>query len=101
MDNCQIHKSAALRELVEDYGCVLEFLPPYSPDFNPIEESFSCSMYSFSRLLIYLIPSVKYWMRYHWNEMHETDSPELQLLEACGAVSAEKAHGWFKHSGYI
>ena len=42
LDNCAIHKTCALREVVEGFGCVLLFLPPYSLDFNPIEESFSC-----------------------------------------------------------
>lgn len=42
LDNCAIHKTRALREIVEGSGQVLLFLPPYSPDFNPIEESFSC-----------------------------------------------------------
>ena len=42
LDNCAIHKTRALREIVEGFGRVLLFLPPYSPDFNPIEESFSC-----------------------------------------------------------
>lgn len=42
MDNCGIHTSETLRELVEGQGCRLEFTPPYSPDLNPIEESFSC-----------------------------------------------------------
>lgn len=41
LDNCAIHKSDILRELVEEKGCLLVFLPPYSPDFNPIEQSFS------------------------------------------------------------
>lgn len=41
LDNCAIHKSNVLREVVEAYGVVLVFLPPYSPDLNPIEESFS------------------------------------------------------------
>ena len=44
LDNCAIHKTRVLREIVEGFGCVLLFLPPYSPDFNPIEESFSCGM---------------------------------------------------------
>ena len=45
MDNCAIHKSETLREVVEGHGCRLHFLPPYSPDLNPIEESFSCCKY--------------------------------------------------------
>jgi transposase len=60
MDNCAIHKADVLREVVEAHGtlslppapyflwvshlqegCRLIFVPPYSPDMNPIEESFS------------------------------------------------------------
>lgn len=37
MDNARFHKSEKTRELVESAGCNLLFLPPYSPDFNPIE----------------------------------------------------------------
>ena len=62
LDNCAIHKSELLVEAVEQkgthhmyylppnlclqviLGCIVRFLPPYSPDFNPIEESFSCGM---------------------------------------------------------
>lgn len=45
MDNCAIHKMNALRVMVEGHGSRLVFLPPYSPDLNPIEESFSCCMF--------------------------------------------------------
>ena len=37
MDNCPIHKSLKVRNLIEEAGCSLNYLPPYSPDFNPIE----------------------------------------------------------------
>ena len=40
LDNASIHKNHRLRELYEAYGVALEFLPPYSPDFNPIEATF-------------------------------------------------------------
>jgi transposase len=62
IDNCNTHKSKAVREAVEaagryniidtlvmltaQSGCVLMFLPAYSPDLNPIEESFSAGMSS-------------------------------------------------------
>jgi len=39
MDNLSAHKSEEVRELIEDRGCEVLFLPPYSPDYNPIEES--------------------------------------------------------------
>jgi transposase len=37
MDNLPVHKSDAVRKLVEARGAELRFLPPYSPDLNPIE----------------------------------------------------------------
>jgi transposase len=41
MDNLSVHKSKWVRVLIEQRGCQLWLLPPYSPDFNPIEEAFS------------------------------------------------------------
>ena len=41
MDNLSSHKRASVRELIEQAGATLRFLPPYSPDFNPIEKAFS------------------------------------------------------------
>ena len=41
LDNLPAHKGAAAREAIEAAGASLRFLPPYSPDFNPIENAFS------------------------------------------------------------
>ena len=41
MDNLSSHKRDAVRERIEAVGATLRFLPPYSPDFNPIEKAFS------------------------------------------------------------
>ena len=41
MDNLSSHKRASVREMIEAKGARLRFLPPYSPDFNPIEMAFS------------------------------------------------------------
>ncbi len=41
LDNLGAHKTERVRELVEARGCEVWFLPPYSPDMNPIEEAFS------------------------------------------------------------
>ena len=41
MDNSSIHKSAEFRELCDQFGLLLEFLQPYSPDYNAIKESFA------------------------------------------------------------
>jgi hypothetical protein len=67
------------------------FLPPYSPDLNPIEECFS---------------SIKAWMKrnrdYVQGEMYgEHSDPYKVLWEAVFSVMPEKARGWFAHSGYV
>ena len=41
MDNLPAHKLVAIRQAIENAGATLRFLPPYSPDFNPIEMAFS------------------------------------------------------------
>ena len=41
MDNLSSHKGPRVREMIESVGAKLEYLPPYSPDFNPIENAFS------------------------------------------------------------
>ena len=41
MDNLPAHKSAAIRTMIETAGAQLRYLPPYSPDFNPIENAFA------------------------------------------------------------
>jgi transposase len=41
MDNLGAHRPKRIKELIEARGCELLYLPPYSPDLNPIEEAFS------------------------------------------------------------
>ncbi len=41
MDDLSAHKGERVRELIEERGCELLYLPSYSPDFNPIEEAFA------------------------------------------------------------
>ena len=41
MDNLSCHKRARVREAIEQAGCTLLYLPPYSPDLNPIEQAFA------------------------------------------------------------
>jgi transposase len=83
MDNLSAHKGERVRELIEGRGCELLYLPPYSPDFNPIEEAFS---------------KIKALIR-----KAEARSREA-LLEAIGAaisvLSGKDARGFFEHCGY-
>jgi transposase len=41
LDNLAAHKSAAVRDAIEAAGATIRFLPPYSPDLNPIENAFA------------------------------------------------------------
>lgn len=41
MDKATFHKTTLTRQLIEEAGHTLLFLPPYSPDFNPIEQDFA------------------------------------------------------------
>ena len=41
LDNLAVHKQPEVRAAIEHAGALLRFLPPYSPDFNPIEQAFA------------------------------------------------------------
>ena len=83
LDNLSSHKGGRVRELVEGRGCELLFLPPYSPDLNPIEEAFS---------------KMKGLLRRARAQTREA------LIEAMGqaldAVTNRDARGFFEHCGY-
>ncbi len=83
MDNLSSHKGGRVRELVEARGCEILYLPPYSPDLNPIEEAFA---------------KLKTLLRRAGARTREA------LIEAMGraleAVTAGDARGFFKHCGY-
>jgi len=83
MDNLSSHKGSRVRELIEGRGCELIYLPPYSPDLNPIEEAFA---------------KIKTLLRRVEARTREA------LMEAMGwsldAVSASDARGFFEHRGY-
>lgn len=83
MDNLSAHKGERVRELLEEAGCELLYLPPYSPEFNSIEEAFS---------------KVKGILR------KAQARTQQGLIEAMGwalrAVSASDARGFFEHGGY-
>ncbi len=83
MDNLSVHKGSRVRQLIEERGCKLMYLPPYSPDYNPIEQAFS---------------KVKGLLRRAEARTREA------LVEAMGralsAVTAQDARGFFGDCGY-
>jgi len=82
LNNCSIHHAEEVRQLVEEEAqCKLIFLPSYSPDYNPIEQAFSC---------------IKAWLRRNY-----FDKSLTALSQACQHVTPEMAAGFFRSSGYI
>lgn len=84
MDNLAAHKGKKVEQLIEARECQILFLPAYSPDLSPIEESFS---------------KIKTLLRRAEGRTREA------LIEAiCQAlltVTQQDAHGWFFHCGYV
>ena len=83
LDNLSSHKVRSVRETIESVGAQLLYLPPYSPDLNPIELAFS----KLRRLLRSLAART-------------VDA----LWQACGSVLQEFSHteirNYFRHAGY-
>ena len=83
MDNLGAHRPKRVRELLEERGCELLYLPSYSPDLNPIEEAFA---------------KIKHHLR------EACARSRGALVEAMGtalsAISARDARGFFEHAGY-
>lgn len=83
LDNLSVHKGERVRQLIEARGCELLFLPAYSPDFSPIEETFS---------------KLKAFLRRVGARTYEVLQEAIgQALET---VTTADALGWFTHCGY-
>ena len=83
MDNLSAHKVEGIRELLEGCGARLIYLPPYSPDLNPIEKAWG----KFKQFL----RSAK---------ARTQQALDLAITEALKTISSENAVAWFRHCGY-
>jgi transposase len=83
MDNLSAHKVAGIRELIQAQGANLIYLPPYSPDLNPIEKDWS----KFKQFLRRAKARTK-------------EALEQAVTDALKTITAENALAWFRHSGY-
>ena len=83
MDNLSVHKSAAVRRAIEDRQAELRFLPPYSPDLNPIEQCWS---------------KIKTALRAA--AARSLEALDTAVTAGLASITAEDAIGWFQHSGY-
>ena len=83
MDNLSAHKIAGVRQAIEKCGARLAYLPPYSPDLNPIEKCWS---------------KIKTYLRAAKARTYETLTAALK--EALLTITAADIRGWFASCGY-
>ena len=83
MDNLSAHKNQKVRDMIESVGAQLWFLPPYSPDLNPIEK-----MWSKIKAILRTLKA-------------RTEKSLINAIaKALDAITAGDAKGWFKSCGY-
>jgi transposase len=83
MDNLSAHKGERVRELIEGKGCELVYLPPYSPDYNPIEGAFS-------KLKSYLRAACA-----------RSQKALMEIIgQALSTITVSDAEGFLEHCGY-
>lgn len=83
MDNLSVHKVPRVRKLIESRGAKLIYLPPYSPDLNPIEKAW----FKFKQFL-------------RGAKARTQDALDQAVTEALNTISPDNAAAWFRHCGY-
>jgi transposase len=83
MDNLPVHRVAAVREVIEEAGAKLRYLPKYSPDLNPIEQAFSK-------------------LKAHLRKAAERTIPRLsrRIATLVAAFSRQECTNYFRYAGY-
>ena len=83
MDNLASHKKRGVRETIETVRATILYLPPYSPDLNPIENAFS---------------------KFKWMLKSSCERTVASLWKRCGelldSITATEARNYFRHCGY-
>lgn len=83
MDNMRSHHAKGVEELIRSVGAIPLYLPPYSPDFNPIEKMWSKMKAILRKRRVRIASQI----------------PEA-VLDALSQVSLADCRGWFSCSGY-
>lgn len=86
MDNASIHHVEQVATLIQNTGAILCYLPPYSPDYNPLEESFA---------------KVKAFLKANEIIYETTHTPRLIIMMAFNSVTTKDCMGYIKNAGYI
>jgi transposase len=84
MDNLPVHRVAGVEEAIEAAGATLLYLPPYSPDLNPVELAFSK-------------------LKSHLRQAAEHTIPRLlrRIGRIVRAFSPQQYRNFFRHAGYV
>ena len=84
LDNARIHHGGQIEQIVAAAGCSVLYLPPYSPDFSPIELAWG-------------------WVKAFVRRLRPRDeaSREEAVAKAVAALPAQFASGWFAKCGYV
>jgi len=83
MDNLGSHKSAAVRSAIRAVGARLRYLPPYSPDLNPIEQAFA---------------KIKHWMRQ--SQKRTLDDAWRHIGRLVEAIEPSECQNYLANAGY-
>ncbi len=83
MDNLGSHKAAAIRQAIKAAGARLWFLPPYSPDLNPIEQAFA---------------KIKHWMRQA--QMRTIEDTWRHVGHLISNISQDECANYLENAGY-
>lgn len=82
MDNLAAHKAKAVQRALDRAGISYRYLPPYSPDLNPIEQAWSKKAHLRTKAA------------------RSLEALEVELGPALDAITANDAQGWFRLAGY-
>ena len=83
LDNCAIHHVRETIQMIQEVGAIVHFLPPYSPDLNPIEEAFS---------------KVKSGLKLLDQEADMGADAEDLVLSAFSLITKEDCQSWIDHA---
>ena len=83
IDNLAAHRMLAVAELVEEAGCHLKFLPPYSPDLMPIELGWSKAKQQIRKL-----------------KPRSQEELDAAFVTAAQRITPQDASGWLHHTGF-
>jgi putative transposase len=84
LDNLGSHRARAIRDVIRAAGATLAFLPPYSPDLNPIEQVFA---------------KVKHWLRIA--QARSIDTIHDHVARLVGGITRTECTNYFRNAGYV